>query len=256
MDRVLIVIDNVQFSGHLENTLRKVGYVTEVIQNEYNLTERILSFKPDIIVARGASHRLSTLNVGKRLKDNAKFTGKVVLVFNAESSPDKSVMDSIKVDLILQEPASALKIVEAILNLDHDDKAEMLERLYKMAQDDLVFRTEEQSYLVQHGKNIDDELQIIRSQKNESPADLSAIGLKIQNELHGYAVKQSAKIEAYNQQIDKIDIDLKKGFSKRKTKEENKLNRKDWGIPGSQEALDLDIARKEFTTELFKKKPK
>lgn len=254
MDRVLLVIDNVQFSGHLENTLRKLGYVTDALQNEYNLTERVLSFNPDIIVARGTSSRLSTMNVGKRLKDNLKFIGKVVLIFTPENVPDKTQINNIKADVILQEPASAMKIAITVLGLEVVEKAGQRDKLYKMAQDDPAFRNEEESYLVQHGRSIEEELQTVRGTFNEDAADLGAIRLKVQNELHGYAVKQSAKIETYNQQIDKIDIDLKKGLSKRKTKQENKENRKDWGIPDSPESQELDAARKEFTIELFKKK--
>ena len=255
MDRVLLVIDNVQFSAHLENTLRKLGYVTDALQNEYNLTERVLSFNPDIIVSRGTSNRLSTMNVGKRLKDNLKFIGKVLLVFTPENAPDKSQMNNIKSDLILLEPASALKIAMSVLNLEVVEKAGMRDKLYKMVQDDAAFRAEEQSYLIQHGRSLEDELQTVRGAFNETTNDLGEIRLRVQNELSGYAVKQTAKIETYNQHIDKINIDLKKGLSKRKTKQENKENRKDWDIPASKEAQDLDLARKEFTTELFKKKP-
>ena len=255
MDRVLLVIDNVQFSGHLENTLRKLGYTTDALQNEYNLTERILLFNPDIIVARGTSHRLSAMKVGKRLKDNVKFVGKVILVLAPENTPDKAQLHGIKADVILEEPVTALRIATSILNLDSVDKPGMRDRLYKMVQDDPTFREQEQSYLVQHGRSIEDELQMIRGMATLPPVDLMEIRRKIQNELHGYAVTQSKKIDTYNQQIEKTNIDLKKGLSKRKTKEENKANRKDWNIPASVEAQELDQARKEFTNELFKKKP-
>ncbi|MBC7752617.1 MAG: hypothetical protein H7Z71_00150 [Moraxellaceae bacterium] len=254
MDRVLLVIDNVQFSGHLENTLRKLGYTTDALQNEYNLTERILSFNPDIIVARGTSHRLSAMKVGKRLKDNVKFLGKVILVFAPENIPEKAQLNGIKADLILEEPVTALRIATSILNLDSVDKPGMRDRLYKMVHDDPTFRDQEQSYLVQHGRSIEDELQMVRGSASAPVVNLTEIRLKIQNELQGYAFKQSAKIEAYNQQIEKTNIDLKKGLSKRKTKEENKANRKDWNIPASKEAQELDQARKDFTNELFKKK--
>jgi DNA-binding response OmpR family regulator len=247
-------MDNVQFSGHLENTLRKLGYITDALQNEYNVNERIIAFNPDVIVSRGTSSRLSTLNVGKRLRDNAKFVGKVILVFPPESVPDKAQMNNIKADAILLEPASALKIAMTVLKLESIEKTGMRDKLYKMAQEDSVFRAEEQNYLIQHGTSLEQELRIVRA--NEATEDMDKIRLKIQAELQGEQLtKLSSKIEAYNQQIDNIDTDLKKGLSKRDTKEKNKENRKDWGIPGSPESQELDAARKEFTIELFKKKP-
>lgn len=254
MDRVLIVMDNVQFSGHLENTLRKIGYVTDTLQSEYNLAERLLSFNPDVIVARGTSNRLSTLNVGKRLKDNARYMGKAILIFNANNVPDEAQTYKLKVDTILEEPASALKIAVSILNLEPTDKSAMHEKLYKMVQDDAIFRQEEQSYLVQHGSDIEQELIKVKSTQKTPENDLVSIKTRIKNELQEQT-RLLGKIENYNKQIDKIDVDLKKGLSKRKTKAENKANRKEWDIPASKEAQDLDRARKEFTVELFKKKP-
>lgn len=243
MDRVLLVMDNVQFSGHLENALRKLGYITDALQNEYTINERIIAFNPDIVISRGTSARLSTLNVGKRLRDNAKFSGKVILVFPLENKPDQNQMNFIKADVILTEPTTAVKIATAVLNLEVTEKPGMREKLYKMIHDDPVFIEEEQVFLVQ------------QSQPHEDDSNqLLMIRDKIKNELHNDALRLSSKIEGYNKQIDNIDMDLKKGLSKTKTKLENKSNRKDWGIPGSKEAEDLDQARKEFTIELFKKK--
>ncbi len=254
MDRVLLVIDNVQFSGHLENTLRKLGYVTDALQNEYNVNERIIAFNPDVIVSRGTSSRLSTLNVGKRLRDNVKFVGKVILLFPPDSIPDKSQMNMIKADVILPETASAFKIAMTVLSLESIEKTDQLDKLYKIMQEDPLFQAEEQSSLVRHEVTLEYELQTIRSDR--ATEDMEAIRMRIRGELQGEHLTQiSSKIEAYNQQIDKINTDLKKGLSKRHTKQENKSNRKDWDIPASEEAQDLDAARQEFTTELFKKKP-
>ena len=80
MERILIAVDNNAYAGHLEMTLRKVGYDIENISTEYNLSEKLLSFNPDIIVAKGNSSRLSALNIGRKLKETIKFAGKVVLV--------------------------------------------------------------------------------------------------------------------------------------------------------------------------------
>ena len=70
MDRVLLVFDDLQYSLHLEMTLRKVGFDTETITNEYNLSEKLLTFNPDYIIAKGNSQRVSSMQIGKKLKDS------------------------------------------------------------------------------------------------------------------------------------------------------------------------------------------
>lgn len=254
MDRVLIVIDNVQFSGHLANTLRKVGYDTESLQNEFNLSDRILSFNPDIIIVRGSSSRLSAMNVGKKIKEYNRFNGKVILIFGADQEPSIDELSDVKSDLNLVEPASVLRIATSVLNLEATNKKSLEEKLYKLASEDPTFRSEEQGYLVKYGTTIEQEVIRVKALNNLNDSDLTHIKSKIKQELKQAAAKDRAKIESYNQQIDKINVDLKQGLSKRQTKQENKNNRKDWQINDDGQPSDLDNLRKEFTNELFKKK--
>lgn len=255
MDRVLIVIDNIQFSGHLENTLRKVGYITETSQSEYNLSDKLLSFNPDVVVVRGTSTRLSTSNVAKKLKEAHKFHGKVILVFSRANRPDEDQIQKLKSDVVLEEPASALKIAVNILNLEQIDKSVMKEKLYKMTVEDAAFRTEEQSYLVQYGRTVEQEVINVKAHEQEELVrnQLKQLNSKLKLEMQAKASSQRAKIESYNKQIDKIDMDLKKSLNKRKTKEENKENRKIWDISEPESVKDLDLERREFVNELFKK---
>ena len=59
MDRVLLIIDDIQYSRHVEMTLRKVGFDVESLSNEFNLAETILTFNPDYVICRGNTNRLS-----------------------------------------------------------------------------------------------------------------------------------------------------------------------------------------------------
>ena len=76
MDRVLLVFDDLQYSGHLEMTLRKVGFDTETITNEYNLSEKLLTFNPDYIIVKGNSPRVSCFQIGRKLKETVRYQGR------------------------------------------------------------------------------------------------------------------------------------------------------------------------------------
>lgn len=169
MDRVLIAFDQIQQAGHLEMTLRKVGFDVETITNEFNLSEKLLSFNPDIIIARGQGPKLSAFNIGKKIKDNLKYSGKVILVLGADQKFSPEDLDKIKVDLLLFEPMGALKLATNILNIASVRKEAMLDRLLRMAETDTAFRTQEQAYLVSNGQDLDRE--IIKVQGNLSDTD-------------------------------------------------------------------------------------
>jgi chemotaxis response regulator CheB len=254
MDRVLIVIDNVQFNTHLENTFRKVGYITETLLNDYSLSEKILSFNPDVIVSKGTTSRLSVLKVGKKIKDNIKYTGKVVLVFPAGEKPTDEQMETLKVDLVLEDPASALKIVVAAMSLEKTDRTAAKEKLYSLAHEDKQYQQEEQAYLKQYGGSIENELIHVQSLAGDvsKAVDLTEIKSKIQQELQFSQMQLPSQIEHYNELISNIDADLNKGLKKRDTKRVSKELRKDKNI--GQEASDQDELRKQFVNELFRKK--
>lgn len=173
MDRVLLVIDDIQYGRHVEMTLRKVGFEVESINNEFNLSDSILRFNPDYIITRGTSPRLSTLSVGKKLFDaGAKFSGKSILLFpeGFKISPDE--LGKIKMDIMLFEPISTLKLTIHVLSFSKDADFDFIkEKLLKFAVTDNQFRNYEKQVLKSAGVTVDSEIQVISGMnaKAENP---------------------------------------------------------------------------------------
>ncbi len=303
MDRVLIAFDQIQLANHLEMTLRKVGFDVETITTEFNLSEKLLTFNPDIIIARGQSTKLSTFNIAKKLKDNLKYNGKVILVFGQDQKISPDELLKIRTDLLLFEPMGALKLTLNILNLDPERKELMQDRLLRMAETDPNFRAQEQSYLVSNGLDLDRELIRVQGKIETEDTDLlisddalddftslksiaskneqqieplkqeSGIDLKSKNriipeldvsedfkkslnaELASSNDELSLRIDTYNHQIKKIDLDLQKSLKKRQTKTVVKKQRAELLVETDQKKLDdLDADKRKFANALFKKK--
>ena len=122
MDRVLLVIDDIQYSRHIEMTLRKVGFDVETINNEYNITDSILSYNPDYIVCRGISNRMSTLNVGKKIRESSgKYTGRVILIFAEGYKVSVDDLVKLRPDLLLFEPISTMKLAIYLFSFSKND---------------------------------------------------------------------------------------------------------------------------------------
>lgn len=162
MDRVLLLFDELQYASHIEKTLRKMGFDTETITNEYNLNEKILTFNPDVIIVKGGSNsKSSSLLVGKRLKEAIKFNGKVILIFPEDSRPGGADLIKLRMDLLLVEPISALRLTAHILSLLGGNHDSIMDKLLRIAHTDLNFRQNEQIILRQMGESIDTEIQLI-----------------------------------------------------------------------------------------------
>ncbi len=172
MDRVLIACDQIQYANHVEMTLRKVGFEVETMTTEFNLSEKLLTFNPDMIIVRGQSAKLSAMSIGKKIKDNLKYSGKVILILAQDQKISPEDLAKVKMDLLLFEPMGALRLTLNILNLDPDRRDLMQDRLLRMAEIDPNFRAQEQSYLVSYGEDLDRELFLTQGKPTEPDQDL------------------------------------------------------------------------------------
>lgn len=284
MDRILIAVDNNAYAGHLEMTLRKVGYDIENTSTEYNLSEKLLSFNPDIIIAKGNSTRLSALNIGRKLKDSIRFAGKVVLVMAGNQKLSPSDLSGIRTDLMLFEPIGAMGLTMQVLNMDPLRKKTMQEKLIRMAEIDTNFRQAEQNYLVQYGRDLDKELKLIAGPdyisqteemvikdsditeltqplhlkgKYEAPqvSHVTSEYLKaLSEELVQIESELPLRIDSYNHLIKNIDGDLRKGLAKRDTQAVQKAIHKEATVdPGLGVIKSIDQERQDFVNALWKK---
>lgn len=169
MDRVLLIIDDIQYSRHVEMTLRKVGFEVEAINNEFNVNETLLTYNPDYIICRGNSNRLSVLNVARKLKEGSRFNGKVVLIFpeGFKLSPDDLIQ--MKMDLLLFEPMSTLRLAVHLFSFSSADFEFVKDKLLKFAITDNQFRNYEQTILKSAGMTFDSEIQYVSSMAYVAP---------------------------------------------------------------------------------------
>lgn len=157
-----MIIDDIQYSRHVEMTLRKVGFDVEVLSSEFNLAESILTFNPDYIICRGNTNRLSTHSVGRKLKEaSIKFFGKVFLIFPVGYKITPEDVMKLRMDLVLFDPLSTLKLAMHLFSFSQQDFEFARDKLLKFAITDNLFRNYEQQILKSIGNTIDSEIQII-----------------------------------------------------------------------------------------------
>jgi hypothetical protein len=283
MDRVLLIIDDIQYAGHLENTLRKVGFDVETITNEFHMPDKLLSFNPDYIIVKGMGIRVSTENLGKKLKESTKFLGKVILVFPQDrKTSDPEELIKLRMDVLLYEPISALRLANSLLSLTQLDKDTILDRLMRLALTDPQFRAAESELLQGSGGTIESEIKLVTgraqsggetdsaikeddilnfispgTESKKTPEKNSILDISpeykqaVQNELNALENELSLRIETYNDAIKTIDQDLKSGHKKRQTRA---VNVKLFDEFPEDARLAHDEERKKFARALVKKK--
>ena len=280
MDRVLLVTSDQTFSSHIEMTVNQIGLDVSVCMFETELYDFLNEFKPSIVVVKGDNQDISSLAVGKVLRDH-KYDGRVILILGKDQKVDPNDLNQVKMDFLLFEPVGAIKVISHILDLMTEQRDVIRKRLLKMVEGDNQFRNKEESFLVSSGKSLNQEITHVRGKiKSDSgfshikggqshsedhdkhvsanpeqltADDLAAAGDRIKNELKQNEVGLRSKIDKYNKAIQNIDIPLSTRHKIRDTHSRQKVLREEHLIDPGQEKLDnLDSERKKFANALMK----
>lgn len=129
MNKILLVYEDYPDLMSMETTLRKVGFDVIGLTNEVSVPENILSFNPDLVFALGRGPKVSSLNVGKKLKEMSRWTGKTVLILPSGIRPQAEDILKIRMDLLLDAPVTPKRAIQVIAKLLNRDEAALLERL-------------------------------------------------------------------------------------------------------------------------------
>lgn len=136
MNKILLVYEDYADLISVEGALKKVGFDVIGLSSEYAIAEQILAFNPDLVVGAGRGGKVSSLGVGKRLKEMTRWTGKAVLIFSANVKPAPQDLIRLRADMILEAPVANTRLVQVIGRMLGHDETTLLERLNKSMQID------------------------------------------------------------------------------------------------------------------------
>lgn len=111
--------------------LQKVGFDVLGISTEYTLSENVLSFNPDVVVAFGRGGKVTTIGVGRRLREMTRWSGQVILILPAGYKPNPQDFAKIRADMLLEAPVPALRLMHTIGKMLGYDEATLSDRLAK-----------------------------------------------------------------------------------------------------------------------------
>lgn len=131
MNKILLVYEDYADLMSVEAALKRVGFDVIGLTSEYAMSDQMLAFNPDLVVGSGKAGKVSSLGVGKRLKENTRWHGKSVLIFPANFKPGPQDLLKIRADMILEAPVPPLRLVQVIGRILGHDEAVLLERLNK-----------------------------------------------------------------------------------------------------------------------------
>lgn len=115
----------------VQTILKKIGFDVMVSSSEFSLPEQVLSFRPDLVIGCGKGTKVSTIGVGRRMKDMTRWMGRVILIFPSGVRPDPLDLMRVRMDMALEAPVDLTRMVQVLGNFTEQDPNALLERMVK-----------------------------------------------------------------------------------------------------------------------------
>ncbi len=131
MSKILLVYDDFAELNATELSLKKCGFDVIGLTNEYTIKDQIISFNPDILVGFGNTQRVSSLSIGKKIKEMGRWSGKSILLFQKGYEIPAEDLLLMRMDLLLETPVSVIRLIQIISKLLKLDEKAIIEKLAK-----------------------------------------------------------------------------------------------------------------------------
>jgi hypothetical protein len=126
--KILLVYDDYSEMIRVQTDLMKVGFDVVGIVNEALLMDQLLVFNPELVITAGRGGKVSASNVAQKLRDNARFHGKVMVLLPPSQRPSAEELARIRMDALLELPCPALKTIQVIARLLSLDTNVLIEK--------------------------------------------------------------------------------------------------------------------------------
>ena len=227
MLRVLLVYEDFQDLGITETYLKKVGFDVLSLMNEMAIQENILSFNPEVIIANGKSAKVSTLSVGRKLKDTLRYDGKVILIIPKTVRPQPGELMRVKMDAVMEAPVNAEKMLQTLAKFAGISSEALLEKLRKARLSD---------------PELNKNLMVVSSNPKPSPGPNRPAG----------EFADPVRAKKYAQIISETPVDPQAtSFDRNELKIRQAELKKTWDYDNLEE---IDKLKRQFASALFKKK--
>jgi hypothetical protein len=129
--KILLVYEEYTEMTSVQAALTKVGFDVLGITNEFSLGENVLSFNPEVVIALGRGGKVTTLGVGRRLREMTRWQGHCILILPAGYKPNPQDFGKVRADMLLEAPVPVVRLVQVVAKFLGQDEVAAVERLNK-----------------------------------------------------------------------------------------------------------------------------
>lgn len=232
MKKVLLIYEDYAESAKTQTYLKKVGFDVLAQNHDQRIADQILTFNPDIVVVCG-KQKFHSLTVGTKLKEISGLRAKVILVLPNGERPNPMELTKARVDVLIEAPVSAERLIQVLAKLTNLDPAGYLEKFKKAKLTDPTL--DEAPPRAAQGQDAADSVMVRGAAPKKE---------KIQ-------IHDPSRAEKYRQFAEQLPIDKSQtSHTRQAIKNRQAELKKGWDFDLLEE---IDQLKRQFTRALFKK---
>jgi DNA-binding response OmpR family regulator len=232
MARILLVLEDINQMNSLKVTLSKLGCQVEILGVELGLKERLLSFRPDIVVTGGTGKKINPFSVSQKAKDDVKDVS-IILLMATESSLTLEQLAKQRYDAVIQNSTDPLPLIKAINQINKRTKSvDLVEKYHKIT-----------AAAAASGNNV---IRVLGQKAERSERPASSFGEKFRT-----SKDNVTRLQQYREMTSRIKVPAESTISKAEAQKRVAQLKKDWDPAALEE---IDEAKRRFVKELFRKK--
>lgn len=136
MVKVLLIFEDFNQLTLAEVCLKKVGFDVLGVTNDTGLSDKLLGFPADVIVVAGKGQRVNSITIGQKLKEQIRFSGKVVLGIPNGLTPTPAELLKVKMDSAAEMPIHPEKLIRVISKVSKLNADLFVEKYVKLTSSD------------------------------------------------------------------------------------------------------------------------
>ena len=232
MLRILLVIEDVTQMNSLKVVLSKLGCIVETQGVELGLKDRILGFRPEVVVTAGQGKKINPLTVTQKVRETKKEI-KMLLLLGKEMSFTLNELAEHKFDAFIESPVDPLKLITTLNQFNKGkNNIDLVEKYHK---------------ILASGINSNKDNKSIGNRKTYKDSDKEFNF----NSKYTSSIDDAERIKVYEHLTEKLEIISKSTISKIAVRLKMSELQKNW----NRNHLDeIDEAKRGFVKQLFRKK--
>lgn len=232
MLRIFLVIEDSNQMNSLKVVLSKLGCIVETVGVELGLRDRLLAFRPEVVITAGTGKKINPLAVTQKIRETGKDI-KVLLLLGKGMKISLNDLAENRYDAFIESPFEPLRLITTINQFNKGkNNIDLVEKYQKIMAGS--FASNQESRII--------------SNKKLAPGEekQSGFGAKFST-----SVDNATRVKSYEDLTFGLTLEPKSMISKSAARVKVAELQKDW----DRKKLDeIDEEKRRFVKELFRKK--